>query len=132
METCDYCSTNELVYELEPARGGTVARCLECLAIEQGQQQFSLPFEAWLDRDDVEPVDHEDAPDFEPFDPTEHDYYRARAWFTVLARIKEDKPVLKRDADAIGTVFEGTRTFLTNLMGKDAYKHPSELRGKNE
>lgn len=127
MATCDYCDTDELVYELEPGRGGTVNRCIPCLAIEQGQQQLSLPFDAWLDRDDVEPMGVEGEPDFEPFDPREHDYKVARAWFQILARIKDDSPILKRDPDAIGTVFEDTRKFVTNLMGSDAHKRPSEL-----
>jgi hypothetical protein len=127
MSDCDYCGTDALVYELNPSRGGTVHRCLECLAIEQGQQQFGLPFEAWLDRDDIDPVDHEDAPEFEPYDLTEADYHRARAWFRILARIKDDNPILKRDPDALGAIYEDTRTFLTNLMGADAHKRPSEL-----
>lgn len=129
-ETCDYCDTDELVYELNPARGGVVHRCIECLAIEQGQQKFSLPFDTWLDRDNVEPPEHDDAPDFEPFDPRKHDYKAAQAWFKILARIKDDEPLVKRDPDAIGTVFEDTREFLVNLMGADAHKRPSELRGE--
>lgn len=127
MERCGYCDSTDLVYELKPGRGGTVYRCIECLAIEQGQQKFSLPFEVWMDRDDVEPMDHQDAPDFEPFDPREHDYQAAQAWFRVLARIKDDEPIVKRDPDAIGTIFEDTREFLTNVMGSDAHKRPSEL-----
>lgn len=129
---CDYCETDELVYELHPGRGGTVYRCIQCLAIEQGQQQFKLPFEVWLDRDDIEPPDQDefpDAPDFEPFDPREHSYMTARAWFTVLARLSEDDPIIKRDPDAIGTIHEDTREFLVNVMGSDAHKRPSELRG---
>ena len=125
---CGYCEGEELVYEFHPGRGGTVYRCIECLAIEQGQQQFSLPFDAWLDRDEIEPMGVEGEPDFEPFDPREHDYQTARAWFTVLARIKDDEPIVKRDLDAIGTIFEDTREFLINVMGADAHKRPSELR----
>ena len=123
---CDYCDGTELVYELESDRG-PVRRCIECLAIEQGQQQFSLPFDVWLDRDEIEPPDHPDAPDFDPFDPREHSYKTARAWFTILARLKDDEPIIKRDPEAIGTVFEDTREFLINVMGKDAHKRPSEL-----
>jgi len=132
MATCDYCDTDELVYELSPARGGKVHRCIGCLAIEQGQQKFSLPFERWLDRDEIEPSDHEDAPDFDPFDPRELDYNVARAWFTVLARLKDDERIVKRDADAPGAIADETREFLTNLMGSDAHKRPSELRGGDE
>lgn len=128
-ETCDYCDTTNLVYRLESDRGA-VNRCIPCLAIEQGQQKFQMPFEVWLDRDDIEPPDQDkfpDAPDFDAFDPREHDYKTARAWFTVLARVRSDKPILKRDPEAIGTIFEDTREFLINFMGADAHKRPSEL-----
>lgn len=125
---CGYCDGSELVYEFHPGRGGAVYRCIECLAIEQGQQKFSLPFGAWIDRDDIEPMGVEGEPDFEPFDPREHDYQTARAWFTVLARVKDDDQIVKRDSDAIGAIFEDTREFLINVMGSDAYKRPSELR----
>lgn len=126
--TCDYCDSPELAYEMEEMTRGKVCRCIECLAIEQIQQQFTLPFDTWLDRDDIEPPDHPDAPDFEPFDPREHDYYTARAWATVLARLKDDDPIVKRDPEAIGTIFEDTRESLINIMGSDAHKRPSELR----
>jgi len=129
MATCDYCDGEELVYELHPGRGGVAHRCIECLAIEQIQQQLSLPFDAWVGRDDIEPTGHEDEPDFEPFDPTEHDYKTARAWSQVLARIKDDSAIVKRDPGGFGTIFEDTREFLTNVMGSDAHKSPSELRG---
>jgi hypothetical protein len=128
MPTCGYCDTADMVYQLEPGRGGSVHRCIECLAIEQGQQKVSLPFGAWMDRDMTEPPDHPDAPDFEPFDPREHDYETVRAWFKVLARLQEDRPIVKRDPDAHGVLFEDTRTFLLNVMGADAHKKPSTLR----
>jgi hypothetical protein len=128
---CDYCETTELVYEMEEMTRGTVYRCLECLAIEQIQQQFSMPFERWLDRDNIKAPDGEDAPDFEAFDPREHNYYTARAWATVLARLKDDDPIVKRDPDAIGTIFADTRESLTNIMGSDAHKRPSELQSGN-
>jgi hypothetical protein len=126
-DTCDYCDGEELVYELRPGRGGTVNRCLECLAIEQGQQKLSSPFEVFIERDMIEPTDHADDPIEEPYDPRKLSYNVARAWFTVLARIKDDDPIVKRDPDAIGTIAEETREFLTNLMGSDAHKRPSEL-----
>lgn len=127
-DTCGYCDGDELVYELKLGRGGVVYRCIECLAIEQAQQKLNMPFEVWLDRDDIEPPDADDAPDFDPFDPREHDYKAARAWLRVLARLKDDDPIVKRDPDAIGTViFEDTREFLINAMGADAHKRPSEL-----
>ncbi|WP_435065926.1 hypothetical protein [Halobaculum sp. EA56] len=125
--TCGYCDTDELVYELESDRG-PVRRCIECLAIEQGQQQLSLPFDVWIDRDDIEPPEADDAPDFEPFDPVRSDYETARAWFSVLARLKDDDPIVKRDPDTHGTIAESTREFLANVMGEDAHKRPSELR----
>ena len=123
---CDYCDGDELVYELESGRG-PVRRCIKCLAIEQGQQQFDLPFSVWIGRDEIEPPEHPDAPDMEAFDPREHSYEVARAWFRVLARLTSDDPVVKRDPDASGTIFEDTREFLTNVMGADAHKQPSEL-----
>jgi len=130
IERCGYCETDELVYEMEEMTRGTVNRCVECLAIEQLQQQFNMPFDRWIDRDDIHPPDGEDTPDFDPFDPTEHDYYTARSWATVLARLKDDDPVVKRDPDAIGTIFEDTRKSLINMMGSDAHRRPSELRSQ--
>jgi hypothetical protein len=109
-----------------------VNRCLECLAIEQGQQKLSSPFDVFIDRDMVEPSDHPDDPIEEPFDPRKLSYNVGRAWYTVLARIKDDDPIVKRDPDAIGTIADETRTFLTNLMGSDAHKRPSELRGDEQ
>ncbi|WP_135807334.1 hypothetical protein [Halorussus marinus] len=129
-DRCGYCDTDGLVYELQSDRG-QVTRCIECLAIEQIQQQLSLPFDVWVDRDDIEPPENPDAPDFEPFDPTEHDYKTARAWARILARLKDDDPIIKRDPEAVGTVFEDTREFLTNVMGSDAHKRPSELRSQS-
>ena len=135
-DRCDLCDTDELVYRLESDRG-SVNRCIECLAIEQLQQQVNLPFEVWIDRDEIEPPDQDkfpDAPEFDPFDPREHSYETVRSWARVLARLKDDDPIVKRDPDAIGTIFEDTRTFLTNFMGSDAYQRPSDLisTGGNE
>ena len=126
MPACDYCGTEDLAYTLESDRG-TVVRCIPCLAIEQGQQQFQMPFDVWLDRDDIEPVDHPDAPDFDPFYPREHSYEMARGWFRVLARWRSDEPLIKRDPDAIGTVCDDLREFLTNIMGSAAHYPPSEI-----
>jgi hypothetical protein len=130
-DRCDYCDGTDLVYVLDSDRGRK-RRCIECLAIEQIQQQLSLPFEVCVDRDDIEPTDHADDPLDESFDPTEHDYKTARAWATVLARLKDDDPIVKRDPDAISTIFEDTRTFLTNVMGAEAHKRPSQLRQEVE
>lgn len=127
MTECGYCSTTEMVYPLS-VRGGQKYRCIECLAIEQGQQQLSLPFDAWLDRDDIEPPAGDDTPDFEAFDPRKNDYESAQAWLRILARLKDDDPIVKPDAGAIGTINEGTREFLMNVMGEDAHKKPSELK----
>lgn len=123
---CDYCGSTELAYELESGRG-PVCRCIECLAIEQGQQKLNMPFDVWIDRDIVEPPEHPDAPDMEPYDPRELGYKTAKAWFQVLARLKDDDPLVKRDPDTHGTISEDTREFLINIMGKDAHKRPSDL-----
>lgn len=109
MPACDYCETEELAYELNSDRG-QVVRCIPCLAIEQGQQKLSLPFEA-----------------FEDFDHKESSYNSARDWFRVLARIRQDDPIIKRDPDDIGTVNEDMRTFLTNIMGSAVHYPPSEI-----
>ena len=45
------------------------------------------------------------------------------------ARLKEDAPILKENEDDIGAIFPDTREFIQNVMGQDAYKRPSELRG---
>jgi hypothetical protein len=120
-----------MVYEMEEMTRGTVYRCIQCLAIEQIQQKFTQSFDRWVDRDNVEPPEGPDTPDFEPFDPREHDYYTSRAWATVLARLKDDDPIVKRDPDTIGTIFEDTREMLIKTMGSDAHKSPSELRSQD-
>jgi len=127
MPECGHCGTTDLAYQLESDRG-PVVRCLECLAIEQIQQQLNMPFEVWIDRDDIDPPDHPDAPDIDPFDPRRHDYLTARAWGTVLARLKENDPICHPDANSPGAIFEDTREFIINVMGDDAHKRPSELR----
>lgn len=128
-ESCEYCETERMVYRLNSDRG-VKHRCIECLAIEQMQQQFRLPFDVWIDRDDIEPSDHpKDALD-EPLNPTKHDYQTARAWATVLARVKNNDQILLEDSDAIGSIFDQTREFLINVMGRDVYKKPSELAGE--
>ncbi|MFC6720948.1 hypothetical protein ACFQGT_00170 [Natrialbaceae archaeon GCM10025810] len=121
MPTCDYCDTEELAYDLESDRG-TVTRCIPCLAIEQAQQQLSLPFEAFIDFDSVV----YDSPE-EAKDARRRSYDTARDWMRILARIRTDEPILERDPDAMGTVNDGTRTFLTNIMGSAAHYRPSEI-----
>jgi hypothetical protein len=128
MPTCDYCDGEELVYELGRGRG-SVRRCIECLAIEQGKNKFRVPFDRWIAKDEIEPSDHSDDPVEEPFDPRAMDYRVVRSWFTVLARLKDDEPIVKRNPESpSGNISEETREFLTNVMGSDAHKRPSELR----
>ena len=124
---CGYCGRSELAYELESDRG-VVERCIPCLAVEQGQQQFETPFEEFIDNSK-----HETSP---VFDDAEHwrdhrrlSYESAKDWWTVLARIQDDDPLVKRDEDAIGTLNNHTREFLTNIMGSEAYHPPSEVAG---
>jgi hypothetical protein len=126
-DRCGYCDGTELVYKLSVS-GGSKYRCIECLAIERGQTQFRIPFETWIDRDDVEPPEYPGAPDIESYDPREKDYERAKAWFRVLARLKDDEPIIKRDPDAIRAVHADIRAFLTGVMGEEAHERPSELR----
>lgn len=112
-QECGYCNETGLVYKLREQSRGAVNRCIECLAIEQGQQQFRLPFGAFVDEKNE--------------DLAETSYENARDWNRILARVKDDEPIIKRDPDAIGTVNERIREFLTNVMGADAHKRPSEL-----
>jgi len=124
---CDYCGRPELAYEMRSDRG-MVTRCIQCLAIEQGQQQFSMPFEEYIDNSK-----HEDSPIWDDEeDWREHrrlSYESARDWLTILARIQDDDPLVKRDPDAIGTLNEHTREHLTNIMGSEAHHPPSEVAG---
>jgi len=122
---CDYCGTEDLAYEL-PSGKGPVSRCIPCLAIEQGSEQFSKPFEKFIDN-----TKHEDSV---VFDDREHwddhrrlQYEAAREWYVVLGRIRQDKPILKRDDEAFGVLSEARREFLTNIMGAAAFYSPSEI-----
>jgi hypothetical protein len=127
---CNYCGRSELAYRLESGRG-TVVRCIPCLAIERGQQALGMPFDEWLDRDIIEPMDIDSEPAFEPYDPREMAYYSVRSWFKILARINDDEPLVKRDPSAPGTIHEDTREFLINIMGSEAHKVPSKLVGQS-
>lgn len=122
---CGYCGRAELAYELRSDKG-MVTRCIPCLAIEQGQQQFQMPADEFLDE-----TKHEDSIVFDDEDDwREHRrlaYESAGDWFRVLARIQDDDPLVKRDPDAIGTLNEHTREFLTNIMGSEAHHPPSEI-----
>lgn len=122
-QRCGYCDTTDLVYELNEMHRGAVHRCLECLAIEQGQQQLRMPFSKFMDFDPGVVYDSKQ----DVLNARKHSYVTARAWFQILARIKDDEPPIKRDPDAIGTVSSDVWEFLTNLMGEDAHKQPSEL-----
>ncbi|ELZ96628.1 hypothetical protein [Haloferax sulfurifontis] len=121
---CDYCGSSDLAYTLDSDRG-PLTRCIPCLAIEQGQQALDKPFDAFVD---LSPGIFHDSEE-EVRESRAADYNRARGWFTVLARIQQDEPLLKRDPDAIGTVDDSIRTFLTNIMGSDAHYRPSEVAG---
>ena len=129
-EQCDYCDTDELVYRLESDRG-PVRRCLSCLAVEQGQQRLSLPFEAFWDRDLGPLYDSEEQLE----KGRKMSYEMARDWWRILARIRMDEPILVRDPVVPSDqVREELRTFLTNVMGSDVYQRPSDLisTGGNE
>lgn len=126
---CEYCGGEELVYELTSKRQRK-HRCIRCLAVEQLQQQFTLPFDVWIEKDEISEPDGPNAPDIPAFDPREHDYNTVKAWSRVLARYVEDEPLLKRDDTHPNAVFTDTREFIENVMGSDAYKSPSEIRGK--
>jgi hypothetical protein len=124
---CGYCGRSALAYEMRSDRG-MVTRCIPCLAIEQAQQQFSMPFENFINNSK-----HEDSPiwdDEEDWrDHRRLSYESARDWMTVLARIQDDDLLVKRDPDAIGAINEHTREFLTNIMGSEAHHPPSEVAG---
>jgi hypothetical protein len=110
--TCDYCDGEKLVYELRSDRG-QVARCIVCLAIEQGQQALGRPFDVFAERDE---------------EGQRHSYEKAGSWFAILARINDDSPILKPE-DEDYSVDELTREFVENIMGSDAYEKPSEVAG---
>lgn len=111
--SCDYCERGELAYEMHSDRG-KVVRCIPCLAIEQAQQKLRTPLDSYDDLDD---------------DLLQSGYQGARDWLTILARIQDDDPLIKRDPDAIGTVSDRLRESLTNLMGSEAHYPPSEVAG---
>lgn len=120
---CGYCDDTEMVYELRSDKG-PVKRCIPCLAIEQGQQAFSLPFESYFETGDSIVFDSEE----EELEHKKRQYEDARDWYRVLARVRMDDPLIKRDPDDFGTVNDSIRSFLTNIMGADAHKSPSELQ----
>lgn len=110
MVECDYCGTTDLAYKLESGRGPVVARCIPCLAVERAQP--GVGWRVFSDYDD---------------ELQQHVLENANDYLRVLARYRTDDPLIKRDPDDIGTVSENARTFLTNVMGADAHKRPSEL-----
>lgn len=115
-DACDYCGRGHLAYTLESDRG-TKHRCIPCLAIEQGQQKLGLPLSSFDSTED---------------DLLESSYDGAREWFVILARLVEDKPVLKRDDAQFGKLSTDRRTFLENIMGDDAFEKPSVVAGQPE
>lgn len=118
---CGYCGATALAYQLESGKG-PVVRCIPCLAIEQGSQKLGQPFEVFVDFSPSVVYDSEE----EKRESQKNSYEVARSWYTVLGRIQQDEPIIKRDPDDFGTVHEWTREFLTNIMGADAHKRPSE------
>lgn len=126
MVECDYCDGTDLVYEID-IRGGSKHRCIPCLAIEQGQQNLTKPFEKFIDDDDWDGIVFDSQEEWD-----EHrklSYVAAKDWYTVLARIIDNEAIVKRDPDAISTLHEHRREFLTNIMGEEAHHRPSELVG---
>lgn len=121
---CGYCGSTALAYELDSDKG-PLKRCIPCLAIEQGSQKLTAPFDRFVDFTPGHVYDTED----EKREAQKNQYESARSWFTILSRIQQDKPILKRDPEDFGTVHEWTRTFLTNIMGADAHKKPSAVAG---
>jgi hypothetical protein len=127
-QECDYCGRSKLTYEMRSNRG-VVNRCIPCLALEQAQQQLKMPFDEFTNESK-----HEESPiwdDQEDWDNhRRHSYESARDWLTVLARIQDDEPIVKRDPDAIGaTLSEDSRESLINIMGSEAHKTASEVAG---
>jgi hypothetical protein len=123
MTNCDYCGGGELVYEFHPD-GGVGYRCIRCIAIEQGQDALRRPFDSFVDFEPGVIFDTEE----EAREHAESMYNDARDWYRILARLVDNDPIIKRDPDAIGTVNEGIRTFLTNVMGEEAHMRPSEIK----
>jgi hypothetical protein len=107
--TCSVCGADELAYELGSDRG-TVARCLPCLAVERAQTDCG-----WET--------------FQRYDEDLQQYMieTTNDWLRILARIRQDDPILKQDPDSIVTVGGDTREFLTNVMGSAAHYPPSEI-----
>lgn len=124
---CGYCDGTKLAYELRSDRG-VVGRCIPCLAIERGQQQLRKPFDEFVNNETYkESIVFEDREAWD--DHRRISYESARDWFTVLARLNDDQPLVIREPDAPGAINEHTRTFLQNIMGKDAHYPPSEVAG---
>ena len=110
MHECDYCDGTDLAYELDTGRG-TVVRCIPCLAIERAQP--GVGWESWQHHSE---------------DIQQHILKTTNDYLRVLARCRQDDPIIKRDPDEFdSTVSEDTRTFFQNFMGADAHKRPSEL-----
>lgn len=122
---CAACGSEDLAYELGTDRG-RVRRCLLCLAIERGGAALTQPFEVFVDNDGWRESSIWDTQeDYD--DHRRHFYEQSRDWYRIAARIQQDDPVLKRDPEAIGTVQDAIRTFLTNVMGSAAHYPPSEI-----
>ena len=122
---CGYCGATDLAYELESDRG-PLRRCIRCLAVEQGGNALTSPFEEFIKNDKWQDSPIWDTRE-EWDDHRRHFYEAARDWYRILGRIIQDDPIIKRDPDDFGTVKESIRTFLTNIMGADAHYPPSEI-----
>jgi hypothetical protein len=114
MPECHYCDSSELAYELGTGRGW-VERCIPCLCVERAQPGVHWElFDEYSD--ELQQSTLRDA----------NDYLR------VLARYRQDDPLIKRDPGAPMTVSDEARAFLTNVMGADAHKRPSALIGSGD
>jgi len=111
MTECQYCGTEEPVYEVELHRRENLTTCIPCLAVKRGQELTS-PDGSTYDRELLEA-----------------NYEAAYSWFTVLARIKQDRQIVKRKEDEEHSIDADTRHFLSGVMGGEMYQKPSEIVG---
>lgn len=96
MVKCQYCGSSS-ARELETGKGAKQI-CLQCLAVEQAQQQTRKPFEML----------------------SEEEYRNLGGWLTVLARIRQgDKPIPENndvDWKSQPDVPENIVTFVKNVQ----------------
>jgi len=106
MTECKICGRSELVYTVDRQRG-PIDICIPCLAVRRGQERSTG--DASIHSDEM----------------IESMVESTYSWFSVLARIHDDSPILKREREY--SVDDSTAEFLTNIMGSDAYAKPSEI-----